>query len=173
VLAARGGGRSGKLSRMASSEPPPADVTIRCATRADEPALARLRRLWTEEEGPAPAEDDGFEARFAAWFEREASHRLFWLAERAGEPVGMLNMLVFGRMPRPGREMAGWGYIANTFVVGALRDRGVGRGLLDAAIAHARAERFERIVLRPSARSVPFYERAGFAPASSLLLLEL
>jgi GNAT superfamily N-acetyltransferase len=146
-------------------------MTIRLATSADAPALARLRRMWTEEDGPT--DDAGFDERFAAWLEREAPRRLFWLAESDGEPVGMLNMLVFVRMPCPDREVAGWGYIANVYVMGALRDRGIGRLLLDAAIAHARAERFERIVLHPSARSVPFYERAGFVAATSLLLLEL
>lgn len=146
-------------------------MTIRRTTQADAPALARLRWMWTEED--EPADDAGFYERFAAWLERDATSRLFWLAEHDGEPVGMLNMLVYVRMPRPGRNVAGWGYIANTYVVRAHRDRGIGRQLLDAAIAHARAERFERIVLNPSPRSVPFYERAGFAPATSLLLLEL
>ena len=59
------------------------------------------------------------------------------------------------------------------FVDRGLRDRGIGRLLLDAAVAYARDHQLLRIVLHPSARSVPFYERAGFAPATSLLLLEL
>jgi GNAT superfamily N-acetyltransferase len=146
-------------------------MLIRRATLADAPVLARLRRMWTEEEGPA--EDAEFDELFAAWFEIEAPRRAFWIAECDGEPAGMLNMLVFVRMPRPGHETSCWGYIANTYVTRALRNGGIGAQLLDAAIAHARAERFERIVLRPSLRSVPFYERAGFAPATSLLLLNL
>lgn len=162
----------GHTRAMPADAPPPPAASIRLAAREDKSELARLRRLWTEEES-APAGDDSFEGRFAAWLEDEASRRLFWLAEYAGEPAGMLNMLVFVRMPRPGREVASWGYIGNTYVLPALRSHGIGRALLDAAIAHARAARFERIVLHPSARSVPFYERAGFSPATSLLLLEL
>jgi GNAT superfamily N-acetyltransferase len=158
---------------MNTHDPPPPDVTIRRATPADAPALARLRRLWTEEDAGGPIADDRFEERFGAWLSSEAGRRLFWLAERAGAPVGTLNMLMYRRMPRPGRDAHGWGYIGNAFVVRELRDRGVGRLLLDAAIDLARAERFDRIVLHPSARSVPFYERAGFAPARTLYLRPL
>jgi hypothetical protein len=42
--------------------------------------------------------------------------------------------------------------------------------MLDAAISHARVEGFVRLVLSPSERSVPFYRRAGFATAGSLML---
>src|SRR5262245_51621218 len=125
------------------------DLAIRIATQDDAGALAHLRRSWTEEDGPADAagsdddsDDGGFERRFEAWLEIEASHRLFWLAEVGGAAAGMLNMLAFTRMPRPGSEVTGWGYIANTYVVREHRDLGIGRRLLDAAIAHARAARF-------------------------------
>src|SRR5262245_53855476 len=146
-------------------------IIVRLAARADAPLLARLRHTWTAEDGPC--DDAGFDDRFAAWFEREAERRLFWLALDDGEPVGMINMLVFERMPRPARDIVDWGYIGNTYVVPALRDRGLGRMLPDAPLAHARQARFARVVLNPSARSVPFYTRAGFAPATSLMLVEL
>jgi GNAT superfamily N-acetyltransferase len=132
-------------------------------------ALAALRRAWTAEDGPV-GDDPGFEARFADWLAR--NRRILWLAE-SPEPIGMLNLAVFERMPRPGREPSYWGYIANTYVLPAHRNSGVGRALLDAALAHARAHRFARIVLAPSERSRPFYARAGFRPAESLFLLEL
>jgi GNAT superfamily N-acetyltransferase len=87
----------------------------------------------------------------------------------------MLNLLVFRRMPRP-RSVAApgspglWGYVANVYVEPASRDAGAGRVLLEAATSHADAHGFARLVLSPSERSVPFYERAGFAPATSLML---
>jgi GNAT superfamily N-acetyltransferase len=111
-----------------------------------------------------------------------------WLASVDGMPVGMLNMAVFERMPRPmkpvgigpqpalsspGRLKSEWGYIANVFVLESYRNQGVGRLLLDAAIAHARAEGYARLVLSPTDRAVPFYLRAGFGPADELLLLPL
>ena len=104
-----------------------------------------------------------------AWLQAEASHRTFWLAED-DEPIGMANLLTFERMPAPGGDAGRWGYLGNMFVVPERRDAGVGRALLEALVAHADAAGLERIVLSPSERSVPFYRRAGFGDADSLLL---
>lgn len=146
-------------------------TTVRVATAADVPVVAGLRRAWTEENAGGTVEDPSFEAVFADWFEREAGQRVTWLAEDGDRAVGMLNMLVFTRMPRPSAADPGrWGYVANVYVVPGDRDRGVGRLLLDAVTAHADEQGFARLVLSPSERSVPFYERAGFAPATSLML---
>ena len=153
------------------------DPSVRLARLDDVATLARLRREWTQEQAGRRLDDDGFAEAFAAWFEREHHQRLTWLAEADGVAVGMLNMLVFTRMPKPavpGRTWSSqWGYVANVYVEAAGRDRGTGRLLLDAAVDLARERRFARLVLSPSERSVPFYARAGFAPATSLMVLDL
>jgi GNAT superfamily N-acetyltransferase len=150
-------------------------VTVRVAGRDDALAVAALRRAWTEENHGGAIDDDGFDAVFAAWFEREHDQRVTWLAEVDGRAVGMLNLLVFTRMPRPRSTEApgnpdAWGYVANVYVAPGQRDTGTGRRLLDAATAYADAHGFARLVLSPSERSVPFYERAGFTTATSLML---
>src|ERR1700761_5172886 len=100
------------------------DPVVRLAGPADLPAPAALRRAWTEEDhGPAP--DEGFAARFADWYERESGRRLTWLAEVAGDPAGMVNLSLFERMPRPGRDSGRWGYLANAYVRPAYRSQGV------------------------------------------------
>jgi GNAT superfamily N-acetyltransferase len=149
-----------------------AEISVRRCGPDDVGTLAALRRRWVEESGGA-AGDEGFEERFAAWYVAEAGRRIFWLAEVHGEPVGMVNLAVFARMPRPGRPPSRWGYLGNAFVLADHRDRGVGRRLIDALLDHARAEGFVRVVLSPSERSVPFYARAGFGPADMLLALRL
>ena len=63
-------------------------------------------------------------------------------------------------------------YVANVFVLAEHRYAGVGTALHEAAVAHARREGFVRLVLNPSERSVPLYERFGFRP-SRLLQLDL
>jgi GNAT superfamily N-acetyltransferase len=144
-------------------------AVIRQAGVADTAVAARLRRDWVrEQEGDRG--DPAFEDRFAAWFERESPRRVTWLAEVGGHPVGMMNLAVFERMPRPGRPSGCWGHLSNAFVLAAYRNQGIGRMLLDAVLSHARENGFARVVLSPSARSVPFYRRAGFAPAESLML---
>ena len=131
--------------------------------------LARLRREWTREHEGVHGDPD-FEHRFTAWFERESARRITWLAEVERRPVGMMNLAVFERMPRPGRIASHWGYLANAFVLAAYRDQGIGTQLMNEVLSHARRSGFARVVLSPSDRAIPFYQRAGFTPADSLML---
>lgn len=145
-------------------------VTIRTAVEADVPELARLRRAWVEENAGGVVLDEDFEDAFVSWYAAEQHQRVTWLAEVDGRPVAMLNLLVFRRMPRPGLEAAAWGYLANFFVEAEHRASGLGSALLAACTSYADEQGFVRIVLSPSVRSVPLYERAGFEPATSLML---
>ena len=147
-------------------------VEVRLARRADAPLVAALRAAWTVEVG-GPAADPTFADRLCAWWEAEQGRRLTWLAVDGGTPVGMVNLAVFERMPRPGQPPSRWGYLGNAYVPAGRRSQGIGTALLQALLAHARAEGFVRIVLSPSERSLPFYRRAGFEPGTSLLVLTL
>jgi GNAT superfamily N-acetyltransferase len=144
-------------------------AVIRQADDADLAAIIWLRREWTQEQ-EGDRDDPGFDERLAAWFARESSRRISWLAEADGRLVGMMNLAVFERMPRPGRAPSHWGYLGNAFVLAAYRNRGIGRQLVSAVLAYADENGFARVVLSPTERSIPFYERAGFAPAHALLL---
>jgi GNAT superfamily N-acetyltransferase len=142
---------------------------VRIAGPADAPALAALRRAWTEEQHGSLA-DEGFEARFASWFERESARRVTWLAELAGEPAGMVNLTVFDRMPQPGRDPGRWAYLGNAFVLSAFRNQGIGSALMGALLRYADERRYVRVVLSPSERSVPLYQRHGFRADGGLLV---
>ena len=82
----------------------------------------------------------------------------------------MMNLAVFDRMPRPGREAGSWGYLSNAFVLCAYRSQGIGSLLLRALLAYADDHDYVRVVLSPSARSVPFYQRLGFSADNGLLV---
>ncbi len=129
---------------------------VRLATVADGDAIARLRRTWTEENAGQSIPDDTFESRFEEWLERERRQRLTWLGFVDGidDPVGMLNLLVFTRMPFPlapaTERPTQWGYLANCFVRAEHRNTGLGGDLLDACTIHADDHGFARIVLSPS-----------------------
>ena len=142
---------------------------IRIASAEDAPALAALRRAWTAEQH-GPVDDPGFEARFLDWYGRESARRFCWVAEIGGEMVGMMNLAVFERMPQPGREPGSWGYLANSFVRAACRNQGIGSLLLGALLVHADSHGYVRVVLSPSERSVPFYQRAGFTQGTELMV---
>lgn len=151
----------------------PGDFTVRVADERDGPVLAALRRSWLEERAGGPVEDPGFEALFGQWWRSELPRRTFWLAE-AGPgraAVGSLNVVEITQMPRPGARGGRVGQVGNAFVLGSWADRGVPRALLAAAVAHAQAQRFRRLVLAPTPGSAPFYQRSGFAPAGETLLV--
>ena len=145
------------------------DAVIRRAESADLAAIVQLRREWTREEA-GEIEDPDFEENLAAWFGREWSRRIMWLAEEGGRPAGMMNLAIYERMPRPGRALSRWGYLGNVFVLAAYRNRGIGSQLVSAALNYADENGFARVVLSPTERSVPLYERAGFGPADALML---
>lgn len=142
-------------------------MIIRTAGPRDVPELSHLRRQWVAEYD-VDRRDPDFEVRFASWYERE--ERLIWVAEENQRPVGMLNMAIFNRMPRPGQPDSCWGYVANVFVLEDFRNRGIGAHLLAAAVGYADEHGFARLVLRPSERAISFYQRAGFSRESDLML---
>jgi GNAT superfamily N-acetyltransferase len=145
------------------------DALIRRAEHADLAAIVQLRHEWTREEH-GEIEDPDFEENLAAWFARERSRRIMWLAEDGDRPVGMMNLASYERMPRPGRALSRWGYLGNVFVRAEYRNRGIGSQLISAALNYADQNGFARVVLSPTDRSVPLYERAGFGPADALML---
>jgi GNAT superfamily N-acetyltransferase len=146
-------------------------ATVRRCRPDDGPRLAGLRRAWVEENAGAEVPDPGYDEAYEAWWQREYDRRVSWVAELEGEPVGMLNMCVFTRMPAPGRLHSQWGYLANLFVLAGHRNGGIGAQLLADCLAFAREQKFVRVVLSPSERSVPFYLRAGFRAAADELML--
>jgi predicted HAD superfamily Cof-like phosphohydrolase/GNAT superfamily N-acetyltransferase len=145
------------------------DVTVRVADRSDVPALAALRRAWTEEQDGADSGDDGFEGRFAEWYAAEEPRRVCWIAEVDGQAVGTVNLAVFERMPKPGRPPSRWGYLGNAFVLAEYRGEGIGARLVAALLGYADEHGLVRVVLSPSARSVPLYARLGFGSAHMLM----
>ena len=133
---------------------------IRSADASEVSALAALRR-----EDREPADDPGFEDRFASWLAAEGDRRSFWVAEDDGALVACASLLEYRRMPAPGRPDARWGYLGNMFVLERYRNAGLGTRLLDAVIAAADQRGYTRIVLAPTVRAIPFYRRAGFIDA--------
>ena len=147
------------------------ESVVRVAGEGDAAAIARLRLAWAAEKGAGVA-DAGFGERIGSWLAAEAGRRVFWLAEIEGEPVGMVNLMLFERMPYPDTVdfRTGWGYLGNLYVLVPHRGRGLGAALVEACTTYAEEHRLARIVLSPSLASVPLYRRAGFAAADELMV---
>jgi GNAT superfamily N-acetyltransferase len=139
-------------------------MAIRPATLADAGAIASLRSQWNGDTDVAPQ----FPDRLAAWLAAEGERRTTWLAELGTDPIGMVSMLEYRRMPWPDRPASCWGYVSNMFVRDEYRNRGIGSALLEALIETARERAYVRLVTSPSKDALPFYRRAGFLPADGV-----
>jgi aminoglycoside 6'-N-acetyltransferase len=108
---------------------------------------------------------------------RGRDRRITWVGEVDGAVVGMLNLTVFRRMPKPkrrdGAPGSSWAYVSTVYVTPAHRKGGLGTLLVAEAVRYARALGMTRLVLNPSAMAAPLYARAGFVSASELMMLNL
>ena len=153
--------------------------TIRSATVEDADQLAQLRWEFRIEFGtPASQSRETFFEQmrdFAADVFTEESSWRAWVAEDGGRIVGCVWLQMIEKVPHPDR--ARWerpiGYVTNMYVEPQRRDSGLGRELLDAAIVFAREHEVDGIVLWPSERSRPFYERAGFGSEGAGVWLDV
>ena len=139
---------------------------FRLADLHDADQLADLRwRLKTDDRTEF---DTTGRARFVAAFVDVASkaHRdesLFhWVADLDGRLIAVMSIRRVPKVPSPERMDAYWGYLTNCYTLPAYRDQGIGAGLLAEVKRWAREQRFELLVVWPSERSYPFYERCGF-----------
>ena len=97
-------------------------LTIREGRPEDTPGLVTLRTAWAAEQEPALKDDPAFDSTFREWM--DTSPRKFFVADDDGEPVGMLNLMIFERMPKPGRESSRWVYLGNMYVLPEFRNSG-------------------------------------------------
>jgi GNAT superfamily N-acetyltransferase len=144
-------------------------TTVQVATEADRSVLAHLRNAWTGEVQPGD-DDAGFADRFTSWMDAQHGWRTFWVAREGVRPVGMVNLLVIQRMPRPHLPSGGWGYLGNLFVLPDHRRRGVATLLVEALLARAADGGLERVITHPSERSLPFWRRSAFGEAQDLFV---
>lgn len=143
-------------------------AAVRSATVDDADELARLRWEFRTEHGtPATVTYPEFVADFREFAVRALTDRerwRAWVAEDDERVVGCVWLQLVERVPHPSlrageRPIA---YVTTMYVAPELRNGGLGRTLLDAALTFARERRAGGAILWPSERSLPFYERAGF-----------
>ena len=151
---------------------PPSDpaILIRPATRADVPALGRLGALLVRTHHDFDplrfvAARPDTERGYGSWLGSQTGKPdiIVLVAERAGEIVGYTYAGLEGHDYMALRGPAGALY--DIIVDPAHRSHGIGRQLLDAAIAGLKAKGAPRVVLSTAERNEPaqrMFARAGF-----------
>jgi ribosomal protein S18 acetylase RimI-like enzyme len=133
-------------------------VDVRVAVASDEDALAALdRATWSWLSSPAPPPGEGW-----TFFGEKTKPEDVLVAVVGGEVAGYLRL---GR-PTPLAASDHVAMVTGIAVDPARRRQGVGRVLIDAAIAEARRRGARRLTLRVLGKNEParrLYEAAGFA----------
>jgi len=118
---------------------------------------------------------EGFIAEFldvhdAEWKSNEVTH---WVAADGARIVAVMSVVFVRKLPRPGNLHGRWGYIANSYALPEMRNAGVGSQLLATIKRWAIGESLELLVVWPSEKAYPFYERAGFRRHPDPVVLRL
>lgn len=142
--------------------------SLRQATAADAKLVARLQEDMDRELGAS--DEPGFVERFTEVWLRYLDHRPTWIAERDGEAIGVLVLVVVDKLPRPGRDQGRWAHVSLVFVTKNERGAGVGTLLLQEMLSWAAGNHVDRIQLNANANSARLYERIGFGPAPARLM---
>lgn len=147
------------------------ELLVRQATAADLPQLIELRWASSIEDDVVREPRPAFEARMRAFLEHAIADPRWavWVAADGDRLVTTVYAQIVPKVPRPWPSGA-WVYLAGMFTRAERRGEGIGSRVLGAVRGWATVQRLEFIMLWPSERSVPFYERAGFREADALEL---
>ena len=94
-----------------------------------------------------------------------------WVAVSEGAIVGQVWLQTITKIPNPVAESEQHAYLSNLYVTPDERG-GVGSRLVEAALDWSRANRIDRVVLWPAARSVSLYVRFGFTHSGDVMELQ-
>jgi GNAT superfamily N-acetyltransferase len=133
--------------------------------RAGVDDLAALRTLLEELHATPDPWDDARAAATLSAIVDDPRRRLLLAEVDGGQPAGTVDVVVVPNLTRGARPYA---VVENVVVAARFRRRGIGRALLDAAVAHARAEGCYKLQLISAARrgeAHALYAAAGLSDA--------
>jgi len=148
-------------------------VQIRLATCRDHKALAEMRYRFRAEVGSPTETKSRFVRRCTSWmkkaFDPDSTAWRCWVGVDGKQLLGHVCVQLFEKMPNPVNEPEAHAYVTNFYVLPQMRGQGVGRKLLNKALAWCRAQGADSVFLWATPESKSLYRRCGFmAPADVL-----
>lgn len=148
-------------------------ITIRQATAADLPGLARLRWIWSKEgQPPLECSFDEYARDFADWYDKHEDF-IACVAADGSELTAMGFLALASRVPDPRTFHRQTGDIQSMFVLPEHRNRGIGARVVEHLVHHGRTSGCTRITVHSGGRAIPLYTRAGFTAQPNLLMLPI
>jgi len=140
------------------------ETVCRPAGDDDLSTLAALRYEWrVSEKGEHGLDESTFERQMIQWMTDHRGTHQGYLAARDGLDIGCAWLCVIDRVPAPAQFVRQAGLVQSVYVRQKFRNEGVGSELIRFVIEQARLMGLSYLGLHPSERSIPFYERLGFA----------
>jgi GNAT superfamily N-acetyltransferase len=146
---------------------------VRRAGPGDARAMAVMRYVFRTELGEPVESEQEFVGRATTWLadRLELGSWTGWLALEHEQPVGLVLVHLVEKVPNPVVEPESLGYVSSLYVRPEYRERGIGDVLLRTAVDFCRDHDVDTVVLWPSPRSVPLYERHGFRRQGAVMEL--
>jgi GNAT superfamily N-acetyltransferase len=127
--------------------------------------MAELRWLSRDAGERARESLEAFHRGFGPWLSAAAvsdTWRIAVATSVASSLVGCMYLHFVEKVPAPGEPRRRWAHLTHAYVREGHRGAGIGGSLLTMLIELARHEQLDFLIVWPSSRAVPFYERAGF-----------
>jgi GNAT superfamily N-acetyltransferase len=141
-------------------------MNYRLAAEQDFPRLAEMRWDFRTEyklpEGTLPKAE--FISAFVDFLRQgqTSGKWAYWIAEVEGLIIAQAFVQRIQKVPTPWSIQREFGYVTNVYTDPAYRNQGIGARLMEHLQEWARQQNLEMLVLWPSQRAVPFYQRGGF-----------
>lgn len=151
-------------------------MQFRLAEKNDALILAQMRWDFQNEFGDVPVcSQDEFIKHCSQFFTSsiDECNWFHWIVQDESAIVGMVSVYHVHSIPKPHDLTPSWGYLTNTYVIPAYRNKGIGSALIRHVKAWAKNEGMELLIAWPSEKSVNFYAREGFKNNPELLELML
>ena len=94
-----------------------------------------------------------------------------WVIDDGKQLLGHVCVQLFEKMPNPVNEPEAHAYLTNFYVVPEMRGRGLGRKLLNKALAWCHAQGADAVILWATAESKSLYLRCGLREPADILEL--
>jgi GNAT superfamily N-acetyltransferase len=152
-----------------------ARLRIRLARSSDCHALAEMRYQFRSETEPATETKSQFMRRCTSWMRkrfRSGSYRWrCWVAEDGKRLLGHVCVQLIEKIPNPVNEPELHAYLTNFYVVPEMRDRGLGKKLLNKALSWCRTRETDAVILWATLASRSLYRRCGLAQPTDIFEL--
>jgi GNAT superfamily N-acetyltransferase len=148
-------------------------IAVRRAGPGEATVLAEMRYAFRSEMAVPAEPETQFLERATRWLANRLDGGVWtaWIACADQEPIGLVLAQLVEKVPNPVREAENIGYVSSLYVRPRWRGRGIGGRLLATALEFCRHSGVDTVVLWPSRRSIPLYQRHGFRSAGEVMEL--